>query len=71
MARTRPSDEPTLWRRVHQDAPFDRVVVVQSRLAPWIGYSRWWAFRPPFGEEAVHAPTFARVLELAEEEWGT
>lgn len=72
----RPSDEPTLYyrtlgRRVNKDVPLDRVVVVQSRLGRRIGYSRWWAFRPPFGEEAVHAPTYARVLELAEEEWGT
>lgn len=72
MASSPRSDEPTLYyRTMNPDGHLDRVAVVKSRFKRHADGGCWWAFRPPFGEEAVHAPTHARVLELAEEEWGT
>lgn len=70
MARPRPSDEPTLYERVMRTkTTLARVTVVKSRSN---GHTAgWWAFCPPLGARAVTAPTHARVLELAEEEWGT
>lgn len=62
-------DKPTLYDLVYNPGvPLSKVTIIKSR---WTGLaSRWWAFRPPLGDEAVHAPTQGRVLEMAEEEWG-
>lgn len=64
-------NEPTLYVRVQDcDVRLDAVTIIKSRFKRADNEGRWWAFRPPYGDEAIHAPTFARVLELAEREWG-
>lgn len=71
---SRRSNEPTLYERstatigahTFVEAPGPRIVIVKSR---W-NDNRWWAVHP-HDDSALFAPTHARVLELAQEEWGT
>jgi hypothetical protein len=67
----RPSDAPTLYERATDpDAQLAAVTILKSRF-PRPAEMRWWAYRPPFGVEVVYAPTHARVIEIAQKEWGT
>lgn len=62
-----PRSDPTLYEKTYEaDWSPKKVTVVKSRAFK----HRWWAF-DHVGDRSLYAPTFARVLELAQKEWGS